>query len=278
MDSVTKILRNQYDNLYSAEKKVVDYILSYPKKVIMMNVSELAKESNVSDATVVRMCQHAGFKGYYQMRLLLSSDVGQNDAPKQMDSSKDPLGYIVEKEIQNIQNLETTVNKHRIAKAAKMISEATAVFVVAVGNTLPVANDLAFRLNRFGVRTFSTYVAEQTINYVNNAEKTDIIIAISKSGMAQRALQVCELGKKRGMNIIALTGDDTSPLAKMSKCVIYSGKSSSLFDHFIHGLETHVTESILIDALLYQLENNQKTKEKLKKSEEVELEVSSWKV
>ena len=32
MDSVTKILRNQYDNLYSAEKKVVDYILSYPKK------------------------------------------------------------------------------------------------------------------------------------------------------------------------------------------------------------------------------------------------------
>ena len=59
MDSVTKILRNQYDNLYSAEKKVVDYILSYPKKVIMMNVSELAKESNVSDATVVRMCQHA---------------------------------------------------------------------------------------------------------------------------------------------------------------------------------------------------------------------------
>ena len=75
-----------------------------------------------------------------------------------------------------------------------------------------------------------------------------------------------------------ITGDDESLLAKLSQCVIHSGKSSSLFDHFIHGLETHVTEAIIIDALLYQLENIQKKKGILEKSEEVELEISAWKI
>ena len=48
-----------------------------PDKVIMMNVAEFADECGVSDATIVRMCQHAGYQGYHQLRLLLSRDVGR---------------------------------------------------------------------------------------------------------------------------------------------------------------------------------------------------------
>ena len=41
------------------------------------NVSELAKQSGVSDATVVRMCHHIGYTGYYEFRITLAKDLGR---------------------------------------------------------------------------------------------------------------------------------------------------------------------------------------------------------
>ena len=72
--TVTALLREQYQDMFSAEKKVADLILRDPNAILGMTVAELAKESGVSDATVVRMCHHAGFKGYYQFRVLLAND------------------------------------------------------------------------------------------------------------------------------------------------------------------------------------------------------------
>ncbi|MBP3468664.1 MAG: MurR/RpiR family transcriptional regulator, partial [Lachnospiraceae bacterium] len=55
---VLEVVRERYDDIFSAEKKVADFVLSNPQKVVDSNVSELAKQSGVSDATVVRMCHH----------------------------------------------------------------------------------------------------------------------------------------------------------------------------------------------------------------------------
>ena len=56
--SVLEIIKENYDKIFSAEKKVVEVILKRPQDVVNMNVAELAKASGVSDATVVRMCHH----------------------------------------------------------------------------------------------------------------------------------------------------------------------------------------------------------------------------
>ena len=278
MESVLVQLRNGYEKLYASEKKVADYIFSKPNDVIMMNVSELAQKSEVSNATVVRMCQHAGFKGYYQMRLLLSSEIGNKKDKKKIDSDYDPLEYIIEKENLNIKKLGTSDNKKNLCIASEIITAAKTVYVIAVGNTLPIANDLSFRLNRLGIRSFISNVSEQTINYVNNGDERDILIAISKTGMSERVIQVSELAKKRKMKVIAIVGDGKSPLTEQSDCTIITGQTSTLFDNFIHGLETHVNEFIIVDALLYKIDTLREATESITKNEELEIEMSSWKI
>ena len=47
------------------------------RKRVDSNVSEIAKQSGVSDATVVRMCHHIGYTGYYQFRITLARDLGK---------------------------------------------------------------------------------------------------------------------------------------------------------------------------------------------------------
>ena len=68
---VLDVIKEQYDLIFSAEKKVADFVLQNPQKAVECNVSELAKHSGVSDATIVRMCHHIGYTGYYQFRITL---------------------------------------------------------------------------------------------------------------------------------------------------------------------------------------------------------------
>ena len=69
---VLQVIKDEYENIFAAEKKVADYVLKHPGRTVELNVSELAKASGVSDATVVRMCHHIGYTGYYQFRITLS--------------------------------------------------------------------------------------------------------------------------------------------------------------------------------------------------------------
>ncbi len=50
LESIDKL----YDQLFSKERQIADYIRANPQEVIMMNVSQLAKASKTSEATVVR--------------------------------------------------------------------------------------------------------------------------------------------------------------------------------------------------------------------------------
>ncbi|MFR3389602.1 MAG: MurR/RpiR family transcriptional regulator [[Clostridium] scindens] len=74
---VLEVIKEQYDHIFSAERKVADFVLQNPQKAVDSNVSELAKQSGVSDATVVRMCHHIGYTGYYQFRISLARDLGK---------------------------------------------------------------------------------------------------------------------------------------------------------------------------------------------------------
>ena len=75
--SVVDNIRQMYEELFSAEKKVAKYILENRQEVVMLSVSELAHKSGASEATVVRMCKHLGYDGYFQMRLLMSREIGR---------------------------------------------------------------------------------------------------------------------------------------------------------------------------------------------------------
>lgn len=74
--NVLDIIKENYNNIFSAERKVANFVLKNPGDAVNCNVSELAKNSGVSDATVIRMCRHIGYNGYYQFRIALARDLG----------------------------------------------------------------------------------------------------------------------------------------------------------------------------------------------------------
>ncbi len=48
----------RWESLSESEKRVASYVVQNPKKVLHLNVRELAKQSTSSQAAVIRFCKH----------------------------------------------------------------------------------------------------------------------------------------------------------------------------------------------------------------------------
>ena len=63
LQGVLTRLRGALPTQSQSGQRVAGYILDHPQDVIHASVSEVASASEVSEATVVRLCQRVGYSG-----------------------------------------------------------------------------------------------------------------------------------------------------------------------------------------------------------------------
>ena len=252
---VIDTIKENYQQMFSAEKKVADYILQHPEQTVSANVSELAELSGVSDATVIRMCKHLGYQGFYQMKLNLARDLGQHQLVGYRGDQNNPdtVKEILQGIARNLLSVASRLDMNVVLNCAKLIRESDMVHTVAVGNTSPVAIDLGFRLGRLGVRTSSAMVPEYFLNNISLGGKRDVIIAISHSGSSRQVIQALEMGRDKGMKSIAVTGTARSPVSQIADYTLNISAEDPLFSEF--GAISHVYAMAVLDALLYFVAN-----------------------
>ncbi|MFV0362549.1 MAG: MurR/RpiR family transcriptional regulator [Suipraeoptans sp.] len=255
--SVLEIISENYDKIFSAEKKVVDVVMKRPQEVVNMNVSELAKASGVSDATVVRMCHHIGYKGYYQFRITLARDVGRKQAPQvKLPEEADDVMGLFQEYANTMLAIGQNIDKEAIWKCVDLIKGCKQAHILAVGNTAPLAQYMGFRMGRLGVKCTYNIAPEYFMNHVNLADDEDIIIAISQSGTSKAIVQGIELAIEKGLKIIAITAYRRSPVAELADYVLLSGGSEESFDYYKNY--AHLKETAVVDALLNLVTNQER--------------------
>lgn len=255
---VLDVIKDNYEKIFSAEKRVADYILENAQIVVGQTVSELAKSSGVSDATVVRMCHHLGYKGYYQFRLLLAKDVGRESERDDVELQKEgnPAARIFQEYSNVMIDIGENMDGDVIRDCVNCIKSCAQAHVLAVGNTTPLALYMGFRLGRLGVKCTYGISPEYFLNQVNLADKEDIIIAISQSGSSKQVIQGIELAKEKGLKVLAITGYKQSPLAQLADYSLISNGKKETFGFYRNY--AHLKETAVIDMLLEFVTNWEK--------------------
>ena len=93
--SVTDLIQERRDSLSTTEQKIADYILKNTSQVVHFTVKDLAGASDVSEATVIRMCQHIGFSGFWPLRTALTAEVALNHDLVLIDIIADGVNLIL---------------------------------------------------------------------------------------------------------------------------------------------------------------------------------------
>lgn len=271
-----------YEQLFSAEKKVADCILEDPGVMVMLNISELAAKSGASEATVVRMCKHVGYQGYYQMRLILSHDLGKREDSYKRETIESAQ-RIFDQNAVNSSALGNEIDMESLVKCAELLKRSRLVYVVAAGNTMPIALDLGFRLERFGIPCSYGVIPEHFLNHVSLGTNMDTIIAISRSGASKQVIQAMELAKRIGIQAIVITGEQCSPISQMADYTLLSHVKDDLFPAS-NEPDSHLCEMAVCDALLYVVKHldaitkNIESEQNDEHGDEIELLLSEYKL
>lgn len=233
--SLLSLLCSDYDKFFEAEKKIADYVIANKRAVLDMTIAELAKASDTSDATVSRFCKKLGLKNYQTFRLSLAKDVMEEQQQSlsvsndiSMDNVNQSLQNILANKVAELTSTVAMMDADNMTAIIKCLEKAAIIQVAAVGNTIPVAMDAAFKFNQLGLRTVSSEILEKQSAFALTLTKKDVLLVISSSGTSQRLQQLVSAARHNHATIILITNAKESPLARLSDYVLITATREKL--------------------------------------------------
>lgn len=224
-----------YDGFLESEKKIAKYIMENRIEVLNMTISELSEACNTSNASVSRFCRKIGMDSFHHFKIALARD--EVDEGVKYESSNKISINDIEGSLNNIlsnkvEELTATINMMDSDELEEIISSlmnAQNVQVMAIGNTIPVAMDLAFKLNELGIKTSAGPVWEGQFAYTLNLGKNDMLIAISNSGESKKVFEAVKVAKKNGAKTVGITNNIKSAIGKEVDYHIQTATREKLF-------------------------------------------------
>lgn len=234
--SVLDIICASLDSFFESERKIGTYIIQHTAEVVDMTVGELAQACGVSDASVSRFCKKINMKGFHHLKITLAKEISEKGIEEEEASNHISVNDI-EQSLKNIlANKVTEITQTVSMMDAKQLSEilnklnmARTVQFFAVGNTIPVAIDGAFKLNQIGIPAVSGTIWETQIGYTYNMTAEDVVIAISNSGESTAVLRALEAAKSAGATTLSITNSEKSSAAQLSDYHITTATREKLF-------------------------------------------------
>ena len=265
--SVLDCITVLYDQLFDAEKKIAKFILNNPKKVVDMTVSELAEISDVSIASVSRFCRKVGLKGFAQLKISLAQELvdthksGEISNDISVDNISQSLQNILANKITELKQTVNLINTDEFREILEGIRDASRVQVIAVGNTIPVAIDAAFKFNELGIPTTAGTIWETQLSYSFTLGKGDVLIAISNSGESDKVLEAVKIANNNKAMTIGITNSPHSAIGEEVQYHITTATREKLFlDEFCFSRVSASTVIEIIFLFLTEIiENSHKS-------------------
>ncbi|MDF2614890.1 MAG: MurR/RpiR family transcriptional regulator [Clostridia bacterium] len=230
IDIFTQI-KSHFNEFTKAEKKVANFILDQPKKVLYMSITDLADECKVGDTSVFRFCKTLKLKGYQDFRVALAqsltSDAGGVSTLAEEILEQDTLEDVARKVLMtNINALEQTyqlINKKDLEAAVEWFAQAKRILFFGVGASLVTALEAR---NKF-IRITSNVecITDSHIQAMSASLMTpdDVAFVISYSGSTKDIIDIAKIAKNTGAKVICMTRFVKSPLTSYSDLTLLCG-------------------------------------------------------
>lgn len=262
-DAVATVLRAQKyrESLTGAQRIVADYILDHPEEVIHLSVREASVRTGTSEATVIRVCQALGFKGFQDMKIQLAQalpskveeihgDIDESDTPATILKKTFQAG------IRALQESALTIDETVFTEAVDVITKARQVLFFGVGTSGAVALDAADKFMLTGIPVSAYSDATLQVRSAVSTTKGDVVIGISQSGASYPVVIAVETARQKGATTIAITSRANSPITRVSDLSLIVTSAGLTVREFYN--ELRLAHLSVIDALYFCVALRQK--------------------
>lgn len=246
-------IQSAYPHLSEKERKIADYILSYPEETVRSSINQVSARIKVADATVFRFCRRLEFKGFQEMKIVLAADIAKN-RHMELEESKyqgDETMSLAERVFQdNIRTLENTfqiLSSEPFKKAVEVISRSERVAFFGSSGSVTMAQEAHRKFVRAGIMTYAPSDGEFQMLSASQLTDRDAAVFISYSASDKHLLQVAKAAKSAGCPTIGLTGFMKSGLGDLMDISLHTVSVPT--DYRSESYVARAAQITLIDAL-----------------------------
>lgn len=219
--SILEDIQNRFPDFSEKEKQIATYLLQNSETIKNINISDLAKLTNSSPATITRFAKKMKSESFVDLKIRLSSTNSHESEQVGLEKADQIYDFYTKV----IEKTRKITKKNEIEKVVRLIEQAERILILGVGSSGLTATELTQRLLRMGINV--TVITDPHFMIISSsiATKKDLVIGISTSGDTIEVLNSMTLAKQSGAKIVSLTSFSNSKIAQISDISLVSYSS-----------------------------------------------------
>ena len=254
-DYITKI-RSAYNQFTKAEKKVADYILENPKKVLFMSISDLAGACDVGDTSVFRFCKTMNVKGYQEFKMMLSLSMRASESPLTdtedttitlEDNISELAKKVLSENVSAIQETYSLIDVKQMTAAMDALSSAKRIVFFGVGTSMLTAMKAMNKFLRIEPKVICNMDANMQLITASTLTDQDVALIFSYYGSTKDTVEIARSAKAAGAKTIVITRFTKSPLTEFADIILLCGANEGTLQNGSTSAE--ISQLFLVDVM-----------------------------
>ena len=252
MNELMVKLRFLIPTLPRAEKAVAQALLEKPELICLMTLAELARETDSSDASIIRFCRKMGYSGFSEMKqafanALNDSSIMTVEEIHKEDSVLDNLQKVYKSNMQTLTDTILLADQEAYEEAVQVLLKAKSIHFFGAGDSAAVCQLFYFKFGRLGIPGSAQQDPVMQLMEASNLGPGDVAVIISYEGKSRTVLNAAKVADERGATIICITKMSKSPLLRLADISLFIATSDVTVGKDI--VARRVAEQMVIDAL-----------------------------
>jgi DNA-binding MurR/RpiR family transcriptional regulator len=256
IDNVLVRIRVAQPTMAKGAKRIADFVLEQPDRIVRMSVTELSEATGASEGSVINFCQRLGLSGFQQLKLSLAQEVVQpvqfiHEDLERTDDADLVCRKIFHSGIQALRDTLSVLDPRALQQAVDIFRAAKRIEIYGIGSSAPIAEDAHYRMLRIGLEAKA--VTDSHIQAIS-ASRTDpdvAVLTVSHTGSTHETVTSTKLAKAAGAKTVVITNYARSPIQAHADVVLFTMARETLFR--TEAMSSRIAQLCVLDALIAAL-------------------------
>ncbi len=250
------------DTFSVREKEIIDYIIANSEDFVAMTIDKLAKATFTSNGTIIRLCRKLGFSGYREFRMQFVKELESKKYRRETVDFSSPF-YPLQDTNQIIQNMTSLyresldlcvfmMDSRVLNRITDEIIKSSHLFILAMGDTMLTAKLFINKLAKINIYPILATENHEEYTICSHSGRDDCALFISYSGGSNPSYdKIVKRLKKNGTNIITITANENSNLARYSNHLLLvedkekSNRIAAFYSQFVFEYILNIIYSLI---------------------------------
>ncbi|MHC5247036.1 MurR/RpiR family transcriptional regulator [Enterococcus sp. LJL90] len=244
MQSAVLLKIKSLENTFtSSEHDISKFVVENPDYVISNSITNLAKKTNTSEASINRFSKKIGYKGFNKFKIALAQSITQIEDKNKVVDDTNLIEYVTFDYQKLITNTCAMVENRDIEEISSLITLARKIYILSIYNTSFVSKEFAFKLRQLGMEVTSLNENLETQLAIENMSSDSVLIAVVPSVVTKDIIPFLSKIKRKDVKVVLISSNDNPKVNDMVDIKVI------IPDHMSAGNSLVLTNSPMISLV-----------------------------